>query len=225
MTKREPITLGFDGSVSDDSTALVGCRVSDGMLFLIKLESAPDGPEKATWRVNRDAFDGMVRWMMDNYNVVGFFADVAYFEQMIGGWEKDYGKKLKVGPRKGGDKIKFWTNNWHKDMQVALDNAHTAFRYPYTEPERKSKPIKDDIALLADPRLVNHFRNARSGRLVLVMRFIRSLLIRRTRLMRAWLACWLIRRVESIWNWLTRSGVTRRRESTDGRGALWQSCS
>lgn len=161
VTKKEPITLGFDGSVSDDSTALVGCRVSDGMLFLIKLESAPDGPEKATWRVNRDAFDGMARWMMDKYNVVGFFADVAYFEQMIGGWEKDFGKQLKVGPRASGDKIKFWTNNWFKDMQVALDNAHTAFRYPYTEPERKGKPVKDDIALLADPRLINHFRNAR----------------------------------------------------------------
>ena len=80
---------------------------------------------------------------------------------MIGGWEKDIGKKLKVGPRASGDKIKFWTNNWFKDMQVALDNAHTAFRYPYTEPERKGKPVKDDIALLADPRLINLFRNAR----------------------------------------------------------------
>ena len=57
VTKKEPITLGFDGSVSKDSTALVGCRVSDGMLFLIKLEQCPDGPEKATWRVDRDAFD------------------------------------------------------------------------------------------------------------------------------------------------------------------------
>jgi phage terminase large subunit-like protein len=29
---REAITLGFDGSLSDDSTALVGCRLSDGHL-------------------------------------------------------------------------------------------------------------------------------------------------------------------------------------------------
>ena len=55
---RDEITLGFDGSVSDDSTALVGCRVRDGLLFLIKLEGAPDGPAKKDWRVDRDAFDG-----------------------------------------------------------------------------------------------------------------------------------------------------------------------
>ena len=34
----DEITLGFDGSISDDSTALVGCRVRDGLLFVVKLE-------------------------------------------------------------------------------------------------------------------------------------------------------------------------------------------
>ena len=71
VSRDEEITLGFDGSVSDDSTALVGCRVRDGMLFLIKLESKPDGPQGRKWRVDRDSFDGKVRWMMGNYNVVG----------------------------------------------------------------------------------------------------------------------------------------------------------
>ena len=160
VTKKEPITLGFDGSVSKDSTALVGCRVSDGMLFLIKLEQCPDGPEKATWRVDRDAFDQAARDMLDKYNVVGFFADAAFFESMIGAWEKDYGKKLKVGPRKNGDLVKFYTNNWKNEMYQATENAATGFRYPYEEPEGR-KPALNSIALLADPRLVNHFRHPR----------------------------------------------------------------
>ncbi|WP_226805691.1 hypothetical protein [Bifidobacterium eulemuris] len=159
ISPKEPITLGFDGSVSDDSTALVGCRVKDGMLFLIKLQQCPDGPEKATWRVDRDSFDGKARWMLEHYNVVGFFADAARFESMIGGWESDYDKQLKIGPRKSGDKIKFWTNSWTHDMHRALENAHTGFRYPYEKPT--GPHVKGDIALLADPRLVNHFRNAR----------------------------------------------------------------
>lgn len=160
VSKREPITLGFDGSVSDDSTALVGCRVSDGMLFLIRLEAAPDGPEKATWRVDRDAFDATARRMLKDYNVVGFFADAAYFEQMIGGWEKDYGRKLKVAPRKGDNRIRFYTNSWSHDMHQALETVATAFRYPYEQPEQR-RTVGNDIALLADPRLVNHFRHAR----------------------------------------------------------------
>lgn len=156
----EPITLGFDGSVSDDSTALVGCRVRDGMLFLIRLEQAPDGPEKAKWRVDRDSFDGAARRMLTNYNVVGFFADASRFESMIGGWENDFDDELKVAPRKRGEKIKFWTNDWHRPMFQALEDARTAFRYPYRKPGGDD-PVSEDIALLADPRLVDHFRNAR----------------------------------------------------------------
>ena len=71
----EEITLGFDGSTSDDSTALVGCRVRDGLLFLVKIDQKPDGPQAAHWRVDRDSFDGKVRWMFNHYNVVGMFAD------------------------------------------------------------------------------------------------------------------------------------------------------
>lgn len=158
VSKKEPITLGFDGSVSKDSTALVGCRVSDGMLFLIRLEQKPDGPDGAEWRVDRDAFDATARKTMDDYNVVGFFADAAFFETMINGWEKDYRKRLQVGPRGSGSLIKFYTNNWKLDMLHATENAYTSFRYPYEQPDRK--PIPNDIALFADPRLVNHFRHA-----------------------------------------------------------------
>ncbi|WP_223852148.1 hypothetical protein [Bifidobacterium myosotis] len=159
VTRKEPITLGFDGSVSKDSTALVGCRVSDGMIFLIRLEARPDGPEGADWKVDRDAFDETARRVMDEYNVVGFFADAAFFETMIAGWEKDYAKQLKYGPRKSGDLIKFYTNNWKLDMYRATENAATSFRYSYEEPEN-GRPVPNDIALLADPRLINHFRHA-----------------------------------------------------------------
>lgn len=160
INRNEPITLGFDGSVSNDSTALVGCRISDGMLFLVKLDQCPEGPEGAHWKVDRDAFDKTVRYMLKHYTVKAMFADCAYFESMIGGWETDYGSKLVTGPRGRGSKIKFYTNNWSNDMYRATENAATAFRYDY-EPVHDSKPVKGDIALLADPRLLNHFRNAR----------------------------------------------------------------
>lgn len=155
---RDEITLGFDGSVSDDSTALVGCRVKDGMLFLVKLEGAPDGPGKADWRVDRDAFDGKVRWMMDHYNVTALWADPAFFEGYVASWEADYGKRLKAGPRRSGSKVSFFCSAWKHDTFNLLQQMRADFQYDY-EPDRDRDP--NDVALFADPRLVNHFRNAR----------------------------------------------------------------
>lgn len=75
VSEGEMITLGFDGSINDDATALVGCRVSDGYLFEVRIEEIPDGPESDSWAVDTVAFDAAVSDMFARYNVVGFFAD------------------------------------------------------------------------------------------------------------------------------------------------------
>ena len=158
----DEITLGFDGSISDDSTALVGCRVRDGLLFLIKLEQKPDDARAAEWRVDREAFDGMVRFMFEHYNVVAFFADVNPWESMIDTWERDFSAKLAVGPRgRNSTKIKYWTNNWARDVYQSLVNMAANFTYEMKPVPRHAEPDVSSIALLADPRLVAHFRNAR----------------------------------------------------------------
>ena len=157
---KERITLGFDGSISDDATALVGCRVSDGLLFLVKLAQKPDGQDGSGWRVDRDAFDAKVQWMFDHYNVVGFFADVNPWEPMIAKWELMYGDRLTVSPRARGERIRFYTNSWTREVYQNLVTMHGNFEYPY-EAAKERNPVIGDIGLLADPRLVNHFRNAR----------------------------------------------------------------
>lgn len=153
----DEITLGFDGSVSNDSTALVGCRVSDGLLFLIKLEQKPD--RAGEWRVDRDAFDAEARRMFKDYNVVGCFADIAFFESIITGWEADFGRKMKVYSRGNGAQyaMRFATNTWKREMYSALQTMRTNFQYELTDDERDPGAVR----LLADPRLVTHFRNAR----------------------------------------------------------------
>lgn len=160
--KDEPITLGFDGSVSDDSTALVGCRVRDGLLFLIKLESKPDDVRAASWRVDIDAFDGMVRYMIEHYNVVAFFSDNEPWVSLVSQWEMDFGSKLFVGPRGGkAGKIRFPTNQWSRDIYEAEVAMATNFQYEMVDVPRHAEPRLESVALLADPRLVAHFRNAR----------------------------------------------------------------
>ncbi|MEE8666846.1 MAG: hypothetical protein SOI13_01580 [Bifidobacterium mongoliense] len=163
ISKTDEITLGFDGSISDDATALVGCRVRDGLLFLIKLEQKPDEAAlKADWRVDRDAFDGKVRWMFDRYNVVGFFADVNPWESMIASWESSFSHRLKVFPRgKNSGSIRFFTNNWSKDVYQTLVTMAGNFKFDWEPVQDGDLPQPGAIALFADPRLINHFRNAR----------------------------------------------------------------
>jgi phage terminase large subunit-like protein len=101
VEKGEAITLGFDGSRKRsrgiaDATALVGCRVSDGHLFEIRVWEQPDGPAGDDWEVPAAEVDAEVRRVFADYNVVGFFADPAKWESYIAGWESAFGKKLKV---------------------------------------------------------------------------------------------------------------------------------
>ena len=125
-------------------------------------EQKPDDARAADWRVDREAFDGMVRYMFGHYNVVAFFADVNPWESMIDAWERDFSDKLAVGPRgRNSTKIKYWTNNWSRDVYQGLVNMAANFTYEMKQVPRHAEPDVSSIALLADPRLVAHFRNAR----------------------------------------------------------------
>ena len=87
------ITLGFDGSKSNDWTALVACRIEDAAIFLIKAWNPRNFPGD---EVPREDVDATVRSCFESYDVVGFRADVKEFESYVDAWSKDYGRKLKV---------------------------------------------------------------------------------------------------------------------------------
>ena len=97
----EAITLGFDGSRKrtrgiTDATALVGCRVRDGHLFLVGCWEQPEGHEGKDWEVPTLEVDQLVRDTFKKYHVVGFRADPALWESYVAGWESSFGKKLKI---------------------------------------------------------------------------------------------------------------------------------
>lgn len=103
----EMITLGFDGSRSrakgvTDSTALVGCRVSDGHLFLLPwgeghaIWEQPPGPAGADWAVPREEVDAAVAAAFGRFKVVGFYADPARWESYVDSWTSTYGPRLLV---------------------------------------------------------------------------------------------------------------------------------
>ena len=95
----EKIVMFFDGSKSNDHTALVGCCMEDGHVFKIGHWK----PEKPLGVVNVASVDAGVRKAFDTYNVVAFWADVREWESFTRtAWPEDFGDRLIVPAVRGG---------------------------------------------------------------------------------------------------------------------------
>jgi terminase len=95
----EKIVMFFDGSKSNDHTALVGCCMEDGHIFKI----GHWRPEKPLGVVNVAAVDAGVRRAFDTYDVVAFWADVREWESFTRtAWPEDFGDRLIVPAVRGG---------------------------------------------------------------------------------------------------------------------------
>jgi phage terminase large subunit-like protein len=96
LTPGDTVVLGFDGSLTDDSTALVVMRCEDQCVFLFGLWEAPVGPTAANWRVDQADVDETVHKAFADYDVVAFFSDVAYWESFVENWATTYADRLLV---------------------------------------------------------------------------------------------------------------------------------
>jgi len=122
LQRGDMITLGFDGSKSNDHTALVACRVNDGLLEVIRVWNPEDFP---LGEVPRDAVDAVVQWCFAHYKVVGFRADVKEFESYIAQWTKQFGRKLKVKATPGKP-IEFDMRGQTKKFALDCEKFHDA---------------------------------------------------------------------------------------------------
>lgn len=106
----DKIVAFFDGSKSDDSTAIVGCRLSDGYCFLIGVWQKPKGERGKTWLAPRNAVDRRVELMFKRFNVVAFWGDPShakdddedessYWMPMLDKWMRTYKNKPDGTPR------------------------------------------------------------------------------------------------------------------------------
>lgn len=108
IADRELVTLGFDGSVSDDATALVVCRVLDGHVELLTCEERPEDAPTG-WQVDQVAIDAAVAAAFERFDVVAFYADPPHWQDYIDKWTTEFGARLRV---KASVKhpIEWWTN-------------------------------------------------------------------------------------------------------------------
>lgn len=88
---KELITLGFDGSKSNDHSVLMGCRVSDSHLFPLGVWDPADYPDNLIPTADVDAG---VELAFAAYDVVGFYSDVNEWESYTDKWEQEHGETL-----------------------------------------------------------------------------------------------------------------------------------
>lgn len=94
----EEIVMFFDGSRSNDHTALVGCCMSDGHIFKLGHWT----PDKSSGTINVHKVDSAIRRVFDEYNVVAFWADVREWESFTRTtWPDEYGDRLILPAVKG----------------------------------------------------------------------------------------------------------------------------
>jgi hypothetical protein len=95
----DKVVLFFDGSKSDDATALVGCRIDNGFVFTVKIWQRPanwDTERMGPWLVDRDDVDHTVRTALTDWDVLGLWGDPSdarddetgerYWEDLLDTW-------------------------------------------------------------------------------------------------------------------------------------------
>ncbi|WAY18406.1 hypothetical protein OF855_24525 [Mycolicibacterium fortuitum] len=109
--EREPILVFGDGSKSDDHTALVGVRISDGLAFPIGIwvpDKVKVAGREVSLPIRRETVDHRVDEMFETWDVWGFWFDPSdarddetgerYWEPYCDAWAKRYGNKLRRLP-------------------------------------------------------------------------------------------------------------------------------
>jgi phage terminase large subunit-like protein len=145
------IALGFDGSVSEDATALVACRIDDGYLELLVCEEKPDSV--TSWQVDQLLVDSAVVAAFEKYNVVAFFADPPHYQDYVDKWTAEFSGRLRVKASQTHP-VEWWTNR-PATMVKALER--------FREAVAAKRLIHDGSTLLRRHVLNARRRVSRSG--------------------------------------------------------------
>lgn len=144
----EKIVMFFDGSKSNDHTALVGCCMEDGHIFKI----GHWRPEKPLNVVNVAAVDAGVRRAFDTYDVVAFWADVREWESFTRtAWPEDFGDRLIVPAVRGGMSA----------SPIAWDMRSHAYQFAEAAETAYTEIIQQTFTHDGDSALGEHVSNCR----------------------------------------------------------------
>lgn len=116
----DPITIGFDGAMFIDSTALVVTHVETGYQWLAGLWEKP--PHLAEWQVPAAEVDALVHDLFHRFMVLRLYADPFKWQSWLASWSGEFDKdRLQQEKR-----VIEWRTNRPGPMAAAVDNFHTA---------------------------------------------------------------------------------------------------
>ena len=110
------ITLGFDGAMFHDATAIVATEIETGYQWVAGLWECPSG--RTDWQTPAGEVDATVRDLFDRFDVWRMYCDPPYWQSWIAAWSGAFGK----------DRVVEWFSNRRRAMTAALEGFHTALR-------------------------------------------------------------------------------------------------
>lgn len=117
----DTITVGFDGAITRDSTALVGTHLETGRQFLLALWECPldaRGRPDPDWQVPEDEVDQAVAEIYRRWNVWRMYADPYYWNDHVAKWVGQY--TVKRGKDRGKPSVFAWPTNTFKKMALSV---------------------------------------------------------------------------------------------------------
>lgn len=106
---RPMIALGFDGSINEDSTALVATEITTGFQWPVKVWEKPlTGGDD--WEVPKADVDAVMAETFRSCDVRLLFADPSKWDTQLADWQGRYGKK----------RVMAWPTTLYRKMSTAL---------------------------------------------------------------------------------------------------------
>ena len=145
----DEVALFFDGSLSNDMTALVGCRLSDGHVFVVGTwdpRKCDDG------RLDVMEVDAVVEAARKKFRVVAFFSDVREWESFT---------KI-TWPERFKDGLRVWASPGGKHPEpVAWDMRSKTYDFTHAAELVEREIFERGFTHDGDPVLAEHVRNCR----------------------------------------------------------------
>lgn len=165
LMDRDVVVLGFDGSRGrakgkPDASALIGCRVRDGLVFQVGVWEAADRPEMwPEWSPPLVEIEAAIADCFKRYRVVGFYADPGRdWRSHVNAWEAKWGAQLKVrGTR--DHPIEWWMTGGRAGLvEQSIEQCEGAIL---------NRDLRHDGSLTLTSHVLNSRRRLSHGRLAL----------------------------------------------------------
>jgi hypothetical protein len=149
----DEIGLFFDGSLSNDATALLGCHIETGHVFCIDVWEPQETQDGTRGHVPVDEVDAAVAHSFDRWNPVGFFGDVKEWESWTKvTWPERYADRLAIMSVPGG-----------KDPQsIAWDMRSHVYDFTMAAELTLTEIGERAFTHDGDSRVARHVANARN---------------------------------------------------------------